>query len=246
MIFEGIYLVAIALLGSFLGSSNHSGLTLASLLERIFVSPMGTYWYLHTLFICIMVSYLSSLLKLNGFNSLLITGSILFCLTTFIEGLHWENVMYFIFGGFIQQLNLKFNQFVVPTFFSLIPVALISIFAINLERSTLSGVGLTFCMVSLLMGMFSYVPKFIKNMFLYLGRNSFSILLFSPIFSILTKQYSAMFSFDFTHLLWTVFSLVLVIGLSLLLAFVCDKMRISRFIMGANLYLKYSEIRKDS
>ena len=194
---------------------------------------------MHTLFICIMVSYLSSLLKLNGFNSLLITGSILFCLTTFIEGLHWENVMYFIFGGFIQQLNLKFNQFVVPTFFSLIPVALISIFAINLERSTLSGVGLTFCMVSLLMGMFSYVPKFIKNMFLYLGRNSFSILLFSPIFSILTKQYSAMFSFDFTHLLWTVFSLVLVIGLSLLLAFVCDKMRISRFIIGTNLYLKF-------
>lgn len=246
MIFEGIYLVAIALLGSFLGSSNHSGLTLASLLERIFVAPIGTYWYLHTLFLCVMVSYFSSLFRLNGFNTLLITGCILFILTTLIKGLHWENVMYFIFGSFIQRLNFKFNEFVIPTIFSLVPVALISIFAMNLDRSTLSGVGLTFCMVSLLMGMFFYMPKFIKYIFVFLGKNSFALLLFSPIFSILTKQYISFFSFDSTHFLWTFLSLCLVIGLSLLLAFVCDKMRISRFIMGANLYLKYSEIRKDS
>lgn len=83
-------------------------------------------------------------------------------------------------------------------------------------------------------------------MFVFLGKNSFALLLFSPIFSILTKQYISFFSFDSTHFLWTFLSLCLVIGLSLLLAFVCDKMRISRFIMGANLYLKYSEIRKDS
>ena len=226
-----------------MGSSNHSSLTLSSFLECILVAPMGTYWYLHTLFICIMVSYISSLFKLNGFNTLLITGGILFCLTTFIEGLHWGNAMYFIFGGFIQRLNFKFNQFVMPTLFSLIPVTLISIFSINIERSTLSGVGLTFCMVSLLMGMFSYMPEFIKCMFVYLGRNSLALLLFSPIFSILTKQYGAIFSFDSTHLLWTIFSLVLVIALSMLTAYICDKTRLPRFIMGTNLYQKYAVVR---
>lgn len=153
--------------------------------------------------------------------------------------------MYFILGSFIQRLNLKFSQFVMPTIFSLIPVTLISVFAINLERSTLSGVGLTFCMVSLLMGIFSYMPKLIKSIFLYLGRNSLALLLFSPIYSILTKQYGAVFSFDPTHLLWTVFSLVLVIALSMWTAYICDKMKLPRIVMGVNLYQGYSEIRKD-
>lgn len=64
LIFETVYVVAVAVLGSLMGSSNHSSLALTSFLEHIFVTPLGTYWYLHTLFICVLVSYLSSLFKL--------------------------------------------------------------------------------------------------------------------------------------------------------------------------------------
>lgn len=239
LLIEVVYVVAIAFEGSALGSSNHTSLTVASLFNHLLVSPIGTYWYLHTLFICIMVSYFSMLFRLNGFNALLLTGGILFGLTTFIEGLHWENVMYFLFGSFVQKSNLKFNQFVYPTVFSIVPVVLISVFALDLERSTLSGVGLTFCMLSLLMGVCYYMPKAVKSLFVYLGRNTLALLLFSPIFSILTKQYASYFSFDSTCLLWTVLSLGVVISLSLLFAFVCDKTRMPGFVMGCQLYQRY-------
>ena len=83
----------------------------------------------------------------------------------------------------------------------------------------------------------------IHGIFFYLGKNSLALLLFSPIFSIFTKQYGAIFSFNFTHLLCTIFSLVLVIALSMLTAYIFDKTRLPRFIMGANLYQKYAVLR---
>lgn len=239
LIFEIVYIIGLSLLGSLLGSENQVNLSISSISKLLFIEPIGTYWYLHTLFICIIVNHLTTIAKLNDFNALLLSGSVLFFLTLLIDGLLWFNVMYFLIGSFIQRLNLKINQCVIPSVWAIIPVVLISCYADNLTRGDMAGVGLTFCMVSLLMGIFTYMPQTTKKLFMYIGKNSFSIVLFSPIFSVLTKQYASWFNFDDTHLLWAFISLSTVISLCLLFAYICDRFKISYWLIGNSMYQKY-------
>lgn len=240
LVFEAFYVVAIALIGGYVGSNNQSSLTLASLANYLLINPIGTYWYLHTLFICIVVSYLTSLGKLSGFSALILSACVLFCLTMFIEGLQWANVIYFVIGNFMQRMNFKFKQFIVPSLVAIVPVALITVFDANVGRGNLAGVTLTLCMISLLMGIFAYTPWAIRRLFMYVGRNSLVMVFFSPIFSVLAKKYTSLFTFDTTHLLWSFTSLVLVMALCLLAAWLCDKTRLPSCLMGTNIYRKFT------
>lgn len=240
MVFETLYIVGISLLGSILGSENHLGeLSISSLGKILFINPIGTYWYLHTLFICIVVSHAVAMFRQSDFNTLLLFASVLYILTLFIDGLLWSNVMYFIIGAFIQRLNLKINQCIIPSVWAILPVLLISFGANNLSRGDVSGIGLTVCMISLLMGVFTYVPLSLRKLFTYLGKNSLAIVLFSPFFSVLTKQYISLFNFDTTHVIWAFVSLSMVIALCLLVAYICDKIKMSHFLMGSDMYKKY-------
>ena len=72
-----------------------------------------------------------SLGKLNAFSALLLSASVLFCLTLFIEGLQWANVIYFVIGSFMQRMDFKFKQFVVPSLVAIVPVALVTVFGTN-------------------------------------------------------------------------------------------------------------------
>lgn len=240
LVFEAFYVVAIALIGGYVGSNNQSSLTLASLANYLLINPIGTYWYLHTLFICIVVSYLTSLGKLSGFSALILSACVLFCLTMFIEGLQWANVIYFVIGNFMQRMNFKFKQFIVPSLVAIVPVALITVFDANVGRGNLAGVTLTLCMISLQMGIFAYMPQAIRRLFMYVGRNSLVMVFFSPIFSVLAKKYTSLFTFDTTHLLWSFTSLVLVMALCLLAAWLCDKTRLPSCLMGTNIYRKFT------
>lgn len=240
LFFEAFYVVAIALIGDFVGSNNQSNLTFASFVDHLLINPIGTYWYLHTLFVCVVVSYLTSLGRLSAFNALILAACVLFCLTLFIEGLQWANVIYFIIGSFMQRVNLKFKQFIVPSLVAIAPVGLIILLCENASRGTLAGVGLTLCVISLLMGIFAYAPRTIRLLFMYVGKNSFAVLLFSPLFSVLAKQYTSLFVFDATHLLWAFASLALVIALCLLAAKLCDETRLTSLFMGRELYRKFS------
>lgn len=237
-VFEALYLLGLTLLGSILGSQNQFDFSIVSVCKCLFLSPIGTYWYLHTLFICVIISYVISWLKFTPFVSLVLTGSILFVLTLFIDGLLWGNVIYFLIGSFLRRMNLGIIQSIVPSMCSLIPVLLISCCAATFSRADWSGLGLTFFMLSFLMGLYSYLPLICKHLVGFIGRNSFCIVLFSPIFTVLTKQYDFMFTFDRSNILWAIVSLILVLSLCLLSAWLCDKLKISKLLVGNQLYCK--------
>lgn len=239
ILFELLYIIGLSVLGSQLGSENTIQLSIFTIFSSIFISPIGTYWYLHTLFICILISYIISLLRLNDFSKFLITGSILFILSLYIEGLKWENVIYFLIGCFIQKLNLKINNFIIPSLWSVIPLILISFYINDLYRGNILGIGLTLFIISFLWAISKYVTHYIKEIVCYLGRNSFCILIFSPMFTVLTKQYSLFFTFDPSHILWAISSLIFVIILCLFAAWLCDILKISQYITGGKMYSQY-------
>lgn len=236
IIFEAVYLIGLYLLGEILGSQNQASLTLGSACERLFLSPAGTYWYLHTLYICIVASFCISWLKLNSFASWMLTGCTLFILTFFIEGLSWGNIIYFMTGSLLNNIGIKINKGIQPSLLSVIPVVMISFFTTNLSRAEWSGMGLTFFMLSLLMALYTYLPSCCRNTISKLGKNSLCIVLFSPIFTVLTKQYIYLFQFDSSHIIWAFISLLIVLILCITCAKLCDKLKISFWIAGGNLY----------
>lgn len=64
------------------------------------------------------------------------------------------------------------------------------------------------------------------------------ILLFSPLFTVVTKFYAPFFAFDDSAILWTVFSLSLVVSLCLFCAMLFDRLSLSRIVAGKNIYSK--------
>ena len=234
LIFELIYYLGLGVIGEILGSSNEVELSFNSLMECLFVSPKGTYWYLHTLLICMLVYIFINKLPYSPYLILLFTGCVLFILSLMIEGLHWENILYFMFGAWIRRLNFYFKRIIVPSYFSLFPILLITYWG-TLGRGTLSGLGITVFVLSFLMGIHQYLICYVSTLFSWLGRNSLSIVLFSPIFTVMTKFYTNLFAFDSTHVLWAMISLTLILVLCIILSIVCDKIGLSK-LWGRKLY----------
>lgn len=241
LVFEMVYLTGLAFMGATLGSQNHVELSWAIVTNRLFIEPIGTYWYLHTLFICVIVCFICDKFCKNTFVALLLAGCVLFILTMCINGLKWGNVIYFLIGNFIQRLNLKITYCVIPTMCAVIPISLISLYAIDLSREEISGIGLTYLMLSFLMALCFHVFSWVRNLSIYLGKNSLCIVLFSPIFTVLTKFYAPVLNFDSTHVLWAIISMFLVICMCLLGALICDKLKLSQLIMGNVMYQKYGK-----
>lgn len=236
LIFEIIYFLGLGIAGKILYSSNQIELSFTSLINCVLITPIGTYWYLHTLMICMCVYYFINKLKHSSYEILLITGCLLFFISLIIDGFHWMNVIYFILGAILKRFRLILNQVVIPSILSLIPIVLISYWG-TLDRGSLSGVTLTIFMLSFLMALYKLCASKIKLLFVWLGCNSLAIVLFSPIFTVLTKFYTSLFDFDSTHILWAVFSLLLVIVLCLLSSVVVDKIGVSK-LWGRRLYNK--------
>ena len=232
VLFEALYIVIQYYLGGNLGAHNAIGqLTAGSFLMRIATQPTGPYWYLHTLVISTVVYWVVyRLLKLRGMGGLALMGVALYGLTWAIEGLAWSNVIYFIIGVFILRLGKRFMEVITPSWLALLPLIVLFWFPENYDSGSLAGVAITVLVISLLLACYAICPRALSNFFRYLGRNSLAIVVFSPIFTVLTKQLAPWFSFDPTAISFLVVALIIVVGGCLASAWLCDKLLLSRLI----------------
>lgn len=70
------------------------------IIDKLFLNPIGTYWYIHTMIICTTVYYVvRHVLKLKDISALALLGSALFLLSLVIGGgLKMSNVIFFLIG----------------------------------------------------------------------------------------------------------------------------------------------------
>ena len=236
-VFEIVYLLGVSALGDFLGASNTFDSGVLALLGKVAFSPSGTYWYLHSLAICLTVYYIVNRYVVKGLSSILISSIILYALSIGISGFRWENIIYFIAGALFRNANFAINE-KLKSPVSILCFTLICIFADEISRGSIVGFGLTLTFLGFMFDLKERIPKCISNHIAYIGRNSFAILLFSPLFTVATKFYTPIFAFDNSAILWTVISLALVVSLCLLCAMLFDRLSLSRIIVGKNIYSK--------
>ena len=247
VIFESLYILMQYYVGGSLGAHNAiSNLTVTDFLLRVATQPTGPYWYIHTLVICLAVYWLIyRILHLDGIGGLAIMGLALFGLSLLIEGLDWSNVIYFMIGVFIIRSGNTFMKVITPSWLAVIPLVVLFWFPENYDRGSLAGVAITVLVISLLLAVYPYCTNIIKSTLAYIGRNSLAIVVFSPIFTILTKQIAPYFHFDPSAITFAVTALVFIVPCCLLCAYISDKLLLSRFIfLREEFYRPYETMKQ--
>ena len=91
-----------------------NNLTFDVFINKLFVKPIGPYWYLHSLVICSIVYYLSFLgfKKQRNITSRIVVSSIVLgFLSVYCELISLSSVFYFFIGVSVKQSSVDFLSF---------------------------------------------------------------------------------------------------------------------------------------
>ena len=232
LLFEALYI----LLQYFMGNALHAHNAIERLTPLDFVTciatqPTGPYWYLHTLVISTAIYYIVyRLLHLKGISGLALTGLVLYGLSLVIEGLNWDYVIYFLLGLAVMRSGNSLTRIITPSFIAILPLIVLFASRENFHNGSLAGVAITVLMMSLLLALYPYCDAIVRNTLCFLGRNSLAIVVFSPIFTLVTKVVAPYFAFDPSAISFAVVAVAFVVLCCLACAWLCDRLRLSPFI----------------
>ena len=205
-------------------------------MDKLFLHPVGPYWYLHTLMVCGLTYYAVRRLPFLGQNSplsFLIVLGLLYAVEAEWGGLvSFFNALYFLAGAALSQTSTDFRSFFRPSWWAVVPFVWLASDASNLDRSLLSGAALTYLAVSLSLALFRILPACAVRFAGFVGSNTFVILVFSPIFTMLVKPLVSVFSFDSSGMAFLLAALCLTVSGCFAIAWVMDKLHVSAFFWG--------------
>lgn len=208
--------------------------TMSVLFSKIFISPIGPYWYLHTLIVCITVYYFINKLctRLDKLSFFIILGTCFWAMHYWLRIISFSNAIYFLAGVIIYQSKQSFLSVFRPSVFSAIPFAILCCYPDALNRLTLGGGVVTYMAISMQLWGANHIPGRLKNIIIAVGRNTLPILLFSPIFTILSKCFLPLFAFDNSGMCFMGVSVIFVLCGSLSIVWCMDRLSISRWFFG--------------
>jgi hypothetical protein len=146
--------------------------------------------------------------------------------------------MYFVAGFILLQSGTKFLSFFKPSVLAIIPLVWLCCFPKNLDRATIAGIVINYLAISFCLTIYPHLSRKIKTMFLFLGRNTLVILLFSPIFTLFSKYFIPLFSWDPTRITFMIISVMFTLTGCVIMAWFFDRFHISKFFFGRKEVLK--------
>lgn len=214
-------------------------------IHKAFLAPIGPYWYLHTLIICSIIYFvIYRHILIDHFSRLIILGLSLFLLSYACKIISFENAMYFLVGVVIHQSKQSFISIFQPSILAIIPLVILCSFPNNLSRGTLPGIAITYLCISFLLYIHKHLKESTRRFFYAIGQNTFIILLFSPIFTILSKKFIPFFAFDPTGIFFMITAVIFVISGCMLIAFLVDKLRLTNICFGKSRILMLDDLKK--
>lgn len=242
VVFETIHIFLVYLLGNAMHSNTSvANLTLPVVLDKILEDPSNPYWYLHTLIISTVIYYVVyKIFNLKSMTAFILTGLILYGLTLFITRFHWVNVICFLIGVYISKSGKNFLEAIPSSPLALIPLCILFSSRDNYHTGTFAGITITILVISFLLFAYNYIGNGTRRLLQYLGSNSLAILVFSPIFTVVTKMAVPFFSFDPTVICFAIIALTFVVAGCLCCAWISDKIHLSHYLFAKDqFYVRY-------
>ena len=208
-------------------------LTPAVFLDKLFLHPLGPYWYLHALILCGgLYYYIYNNVERGLMTRFLLIGMAYYVCAHLLGILSFSSSLYFLAGAVLRQSGKDFLLFFLPTRLSVVAFALLACFTKFPTQASLNGVLIVYFAISTLLSLYEHLPERVQKGFVFFGRNSLMLYVFSPIFTVLCKQFVPYLKFDPTGLLFLIVSLAFCVGGSLLIAWLMDLVGISKYFFG--------------
>ena len=237
-VFEVGYVVA----ASFLPTRDAvDHLSLALVLRKLFVDPLGPYWYLHTLIIASLIAYaLTHWLKriTDDFSRSLLVTVALAAVAHFTGLMSVTNVLYYALGYMLSRMNIPLHSFIRPSGWALLPLLLLMTDSGHFDKNTVGGVAIVYLMMSLLLALYPRLPERLRSAVSFVGQNTLPILIFSPVFTMGTKVLLPFFAFDSTGFLFLAVATSITLFGCLFLTWILDRLQLSRYFWGRERFLK--------
>ena len=208
--------------------------------DNLLLHPIGPYWYLHTLIQCKAISYsVMRIESLNNVSQIIMTCLLLYIFSKGFSALSFTSATYFLIGTIMRYSRISLINVCKPSLLAILTFAILIIEAQNLKASTITGIIIVYMSMNSFLTLFRHSGDTVRNALQFCGRNSLSLYLFSPMFTILCKPMSPMLSFDPTGILFLLLALVVCTSGSLLVASIMDKTGMARLMFGKEIYAGY-------
>ena len=202
-------------------------------LDHLFLHPLGPYWYLHALILCGgLYYYIYNNVERGLMTRFLLIGMAYYILARVFGILSFSSALYFLAGAVLRQNKKDFLLFFLPTRLSVVAFTLLACFSNHPTQASLNGALIVYFAISALLSLYEHLPEKVRQAFLFLGRNSLMLFVFSPIFTVLCKRFVPYLKFDPTGLLFLIVSLAFCVAGSLLIARLMDLVGVSKYFFG--------------
>ena len=214
--------------------------TIPIILNTIFVTSIGPYWFLYTMAICGVIYYLTFNLvgKWSIMGKLCLFATFLMLVSQYTPVLNSTNAAFYFTGVCLRLSEKRLDEIIKPSLWSILPFITIASFP-NYKNWNFLAVTI------LALSFLSFVPKLIQSInnkkvlgiIGYIGRNTLPIYLFHPIFTMGGKLALPLFHFDNSGVVHTVFTIAVSIIGSIAIAAILDRCHLS-YIFARERFLR--------
>lgn len=205
-------------------------LTLRVYFDRLFLHPIGPYWYLQTL-ICCGITYMVifHFVPLKNNSRIILIGIIFHVFSNLFGVMSFACSLYFLAGVAIRQSGIPFMEIFQQSPYAILAFALLAIYPHNLQMEQSGGVLMVYLVIVGLLFVYSHIGEKMHILFTFLGMNTMPLFLFSPIFTFLCKPLVPILQFDPTRIIFLFVSLVICVLGSLSVEWVMDRIGLSKY-----------------
>lgn len=195
----------------------------------LLVTGIGPYWFLHTMMLCAVLYHTAFRLPERWGQGLrlCVFATLLILLAHFTPLLSLRNAAFYFAGACLRLLHGSFTTFFRPTAWALLPFLAVVVHPACLQQGELTAATLSAAFFCFVPALTARLPPSWATAVGYVGRNTFPIYLFHPLFTLAAKFYLPLFRFDPSGLLHTLTTVLLGLVGSLAIAWTMDRLRLT-------------------
>ena len=172
-------------------------LNVSTFLYHFFTSPVGPYWFLHTLIICAVVYKLWHTIFASSASKQAIAMVLtIWVLAQYVHIISFASGCFFIAGAVLRRTNIHITNVLSPNILALIALAVLCNNPAFFVEESLSGIAIVYVMMSVMLLVYNLSPHFLRTKVCYIGERTLPLYLYSPLFTFLFKAFKLYFSFD--------------------------------------------------
>ena len=175
-------------------------LNVSTFLYHFFTSPVGPYWFLHTLIICAVVYKVWHTIFASSTSKQAIAMVLtIWVLAQYVHIISFTSGCFFIAGAILRRSNIHITNVLSPNILALIALAVLCTNSDFFVEESLSGIAIVYVMMSVMLLTHNLSPHFLRTKVCYIGERTLPLYLYSPLFTFLFKAFKLYFSFDPTR-----------------------------------------------